>query len=269
MAEAHAKLRIAASLFEKYELLSMQTLSIITFGKTTTRVNMEISDLFERHRGNIAEDRICNEEDCNNATLTLDSWENFYPMFLNIEQNQTFTLVNNNDLPYNFSRINVTDGGCNAVGPLVSVASSSRVTTTILAGLPAGCYYVGKWPAKACLLDSGSVSPILSKVCIRSTEAPSAPPSEVPNNAPVKAPVDPPATPAGEPVHMPASPQSAPVNTPVDTPVASPEANENNKPDLVPAVIVLGIAVVILLAVVIFLVYKLKKKEPHYEIIND
>ncbi len=293
---AHANLKISSILFEHYQVLSMDVLPIAALGKVTTAIEIEVSELYEKHRGIVADDQICNEEDCKLATLTLDDWENLYPMFLNMEQQQNVTIVNQYMQAINFTLLNITaDGSCSPMGPIITVAAGSSVTTSSLGELSAGDYYFGKWPAN-CMLHSASVSPMITKIHVRSSaaapvEAPVEPPVEPPVNPPVKAPVQPPvkspqqpptsppvkspphapAAPLSPPVETPTSsgPSSAPVSDPASQPIAAPESHDNNEHDLTPVVIVLSIAVAVLLGVVIFLVYKLKKKEPHYEIIND
>jgi hypothetical protein len=301
MAAAHAKLKITASLFEQYELLAMETLPLLTFGKTTTGIDIDISQLFEKHRGVNAEDQICNSEDCSTATLTLDGWENLYPMFLNMESHQrSLTIINEFNAAVNFTIFNITSEGCVPFGSLVLVAANSNVTTSIFEDVPVGDYYFGKWPA-ICNLNVSPISPLITQVQLRvptiippveapiespveepiapPVQAPVEPPSKEPT-APVQAPVAPPTTPVGAPVQVPppsstpqeaptSAPVAGPVNAPAESPVATPEGQENNERDLMPAVIILSIAVAILLGVVVFLVFKLKKKEPHYEIVND
>lgn len=292
MEAAHANLKISSALFEHFQVLSMDVLPIAALGKVTTAIEIEVSELYEKHRGIVADDQICNEEDCKLATLTLDDWENLYPMFLNMEQQQNVTISNQYMQAINFTLLNITaDGSCSPMGPVITVAAGSSVTTSILGELSAGDYYFGKWPAN-CMLHSASVSPMITKIHVRSSAAaPVEAPVEPPVNPPVKAPVQPPvkspqqpptSPPVKSPPHAPAAPVSPPVETPMSSgpssapvsdpasqPIAAPESHDNNEHDLTPVVIVLSIAVAVLLGVVIFLVYKLKKKEPHYEIIND
>lgn len=297
METAHAKLEISASLFEQYQILSMDVLPIAALGKVTTDVEIEVSELFEQHRGAVAEAQICNEADCKLATLTLDTWDEFYPMFLNLEQGQSLTISNMNTMATNFTLLNITgDGVCSSMGSIITVGAGSNVATAAIGELPAGDYYFGAWPS-SCVLHMASVSPMISLIRVHTpvvapVQAPVEPPIEAPIEAPVEppaqAPVEPPVKPPVQapvkpPVQPPVkSPQQAPVaspsgETPTSTPsvsspaaqpIAAPESHENGH-DLTPVVIVLSIAVAVLLGVVIFLIFKLKKKEPHYEIIND
>eukprot|EP00029_Vermamoeba_vermiformis_P003652 TRINITY_DN14191_c0_g1_i1.p1 TRINITY_DN14191_c0_g1~~TRINITY_DN14191_c0_g1_i1.p1 ORF type:complete len:366 (-),score=14.72 TRINITY_DN14191_c0_g1_i1:9-1106(-) len=251
MAEAHANLFIGRSVFERYQQLSLQYLSIVSLTSLTFRQSMKGSQLFEEHRLANTSNQICNEADCQDNVFAIDDHGEMSSYFLNMEQGQDVTIVNQffakgYDLAVSGSDL------CTALSPIVHVDISANLTTSILANLTGGDYYLGTWPRASCNLDSHSRGKILAQIHIPSIEPPFEAPIEAPIEPPVgSAPID---APVQSPVQVPSNPSE---------PVSEPHSDKEPT-DLLPVVIVLSIVLGVLVIVAGVLLYKLKHKQPQY-----